>query len=91
MKKAIRIFITGSVQGVTFRDYVKQHADEKNLAGHVRNLEDGRLEIFLEGDGEAVDQVAAICRRGPQHAQIRDVQEKEEKYQDLKEFKILRF
>jgi acylphosphatase len=91
MKKAIRIFITGSVQGVTFRDYVKQHADEKNLAGFVRNLEDGRIEIFLEGNNEPVEAVAAICKRGPPHAQIRSVEEKEEKYQDLKEFKILRF
>ena len=89
MKKAIRLTISGTVQGVFFRRFVKDHADKNNVKGFVRNLEDGRLEIFLEGDQEKVDLVASVCRRGPAHSNMRKVEEKEEKLQDFKEFKIL--
>ena len=49
------------------------------------------MEIFLEGNTEDVETVSAICKRGPQYATIRKIEEKEEKLQDFKEFKILRF
>ena len=91
MKKSIRIFISGSVQGMFFRQFVKDNADKKNVKGYVRNLEDGRVEVFLEGQIDDVDSLIQICKRGPQHAQIRNVEEKDEKFQDFKEFKILRF
>ena len=91
MKKAIRIYITGSIQSLFFRQYVKQHADEHDVKGFLRLREDGRVEIFLEGNTEDVETVSAICKRGPQYATIRKIEEKEEKLQDFKEFKILRF
>jgi len=91
MKKSIRLFITGSVQGMFFRQFIKENAEKNNVRGYVRNLEDGRVEIFLEGNIDSVDGMMSICKRGPQHAVIRNVEEKEEKFQDFKEFKILKF
>ncbi len=91
MKKAIRMYISGSIQSLFFRQFIKQHADEHNVKGFLRMREDGRVEVFLEGDSEDVDAVASICKRGPQHANIRNIEEKEEKPQYFKEFKILRF
>lgn len=91
MKKALRIYLTGSVQSLFFKQFIKEHADAKNVRGFLRQKEDGRIEIFIEGDGENVDSVAAICKRGPKYAQIRSVEEKEELFQGLKEFKILKF
>ncbi len=90
MKKSTRLFITGSVQGMFFRQYIKEHADKNSLKGYVRSLEDGRIEIFLEGAPENVDDMVQICKRGPRHANIRSVEEKQENFQDFKEFKILR-
>ncbi len=90
MKKAIRLYITGSVQGIFFRQFIKDNAEKNKVKGFVRNLEDGRIEIFLEGNGEDVDAMISICKRGPQHSQIRTVEEKEERFQDFREFKILR-
>jgi acylphosphatase len=55
----------------------------------VRNLEDGRIEIFIEGNQENVDSMIAICKRGPAHSNLRKVEEKEERFQDFKEFKIM--
>jgi len=90
MKKTTRLIISGSVQGVFFRQFIKDNADKKRVRGYVRNLEDGKVEIFLEGNYEDVDAMIPICKRGPQHSQIRSVEEKEERFQDFKEFKILK-
>ena len=90
MKKSSRLLISGSVQGLFFQQFIKEQADKNNVKGFVHNLENGKVEVFLEGQGENVEQMAAICKRGPQHSQIRSVEEKEERFQDFKEFKILK-
>jgi len=91
MKKSIRLTITGSVQGIFFRQYIKEQADKNKIRGFVRNLENGKVEVFIEGDPENVDKMVALTKRGPEHAQIRYVEEKPESFQDFKEFKILNF
>lgn len=89
MKKAVRLYISGTVQGVFFRRFVKDNADKLNVRGFVRNLEDGRIEIFIEGEQDNIANMISICKRGPAHSNLRKVDEKEEKLQDFKEFKIL--
>jgi acylphosphatase len=89
MKKSVRLYITGTVQGIFFRAFVKDNAERYNVKGFVRNLEDGRLEIFLEGDATNVNKMIEICKKGPKHSQIRKVEEKPERFQDFKTFKIL--
>lgn len=91
MKKAIRLFISGSMQGIFYKQFIKQHADQNGVRGFLRFRDDGRVEIFLEGERSAVDAVTAICKRGPKYAQIRSVEEKVEHFQDFREFKILSF
>ncbi len=89
MKKSIRLYINGIVQGVFFRNFVKENAEKCNVKGFVRNLDDGRIEIFLEGDVDDVNKMIEICKTGPKHSQIKNVEEKEEKFQDFKNFKAL--
>ncbi len=89
MKKSLRIYITGTVQGIFFRNFAKENAERHNVKGFVRNLEDGRIEIFLEGNSEDVNKMIELCKKGPKHAQIRKVETKEEKFQDFKTFKVL--
>jgi acylphosphatase len=89
MKKSVRIYLEGTVQGVFFRNFVKEEAEKQELRGFVRNLEDGRVEIFLEGDNVKVDEMIEICKKGPKHAQIRHLEIKPEKFQDFKQFKVL--
>ena len=89
MKKAVRLYISGTVQGVFFRRFVKDNADKLGVFGYIRNLDDGRIEIFIEGNQENVDNMIAVCKRGPAHSNLRKVEEKEEKFQDFKEFKIM--
>jgi len=89
VKKAVRLYVTGTVQGIFFRLFVKDNAERYNLFGFIRNLEDGRVEVFVEGDMENVDKIIELCKKGPKHSQIKKVNVKEEKIQDFKEFKIL--
>ena len=89
MKKAVRLYIEGTVQGVFFRQFIKENAERENVKGFVRNLDDGRVEVFIEGDYVNVDKMIELCQKGPKHSQIRNVEIKEEKFQDMKEFKSL--
>jgi len=89
MKKSVRVYIDGTVQGVFFRGFVKENAERLNIKGFVRNLEDGRVEVFLEGDSDDVNKMIEILKKGPRHAQIRKAEVKSEPFQDFKNFKIL--
>jgi acylphosphatase len=91
MKKSVRLYIKGIVQGVFFRSLIKDNAEKLDVRGFTRNLEDGRVEVFLEGDPEKVNQMIEICRKGPKYSQIHDIEIIPEKFQDLKGFKVLHF
>ncbi len=91
MKKSVRFFITGSIQPIFFNRFIKDNADDLDVRGFVRKLEDGRMEIFVEGDSEAVAKMSEICRKGSPHSFIRNVEEKDERFQDLKDFRIISF
>tara|TARA_Y100000310_G_C20268517_1_gene616897 strand:+ start:338 stop:613 length:276 start_codon:yes stop_codon:yes gene_type:complete len=89
MKKAVRLYIKGTVQGVFFRAFIKENAERLNVKGFVRNLEDGRVEVFAEGNSEDVNKMMELCNKGPKHSQIRNVEAKSEKHQGFNNFKIL--
>jgi acylphosphatase len=50
-----RVFYSGLVQGVGFRATCRWLARGYELAGHVRNLADGRVEVLAEGDPTEID------------------------------------
>jgi acylphosphatase len=89
MKKAFRIYITGTVQGVFFRQFLKENAEKLDVAGFTRNLEDGRVEVFVQGEGENIERMIEMCKKGPKYSKIHKVDIKEEKPQEFKEFKVL--
>jgi acylphosphatase len=89
MKKSVRLYISGTVQGIFFRSFIKTNAEKLNVKGFTRNLEDGRVEVFLEGDADRVNKMMELCKQGPKHSIIKKVEEKPEKFQDFKTFKIL--
>jgi len=91
MKKAIRLYLTGTVQSMFFRLFIKQNVEKFNVKGFFRKLDDGRAEIFLEGESANVESAIAVCKIGPKYAQIRDVQIKDEHVQGFKDFRIINF
>ncbi len=89
MKKSVRLYVEGTVQGVFFRSFIKENAERYNVKGFIRNLEDGRIEIFLEGASDDVNKMMELAKKGPKHSQIKKVAVKPERFQDFKSFKIL--
>ena len=67
------IVVEGKVQGVYFRSYVSEEAKKLNLTGWVRNLEDGRVEIVVEGTRDDVRTIVAWCHKGPTPARVSEV------------------
>ena len=65
-----RLFVSGRVQGVWFRDSCREQAARAGVAGWARNLADGRVEVVLEGQPAGVEAVEAWCHRGPRHATV---------------------
>jgi acylphosphatase len=73
MKIARRFVVTGLVQGVGFRWYTRDAARREGVTGYVRNLPDGSVEAFAEGDSDAVTRLERAIRRGPAGARVRSV------------------
>lgn len=62
----IHIRVTGRVQGVGFRAFVRKRAQSAGLSGWVRNTEDGSVEAVISGDKAAVEALLSACREdGP--------------------------
>jgi len=92
VKRAIKAIVQGTIQGVFFRSFCKQNADFLKLKGHVRNMTNGHVEVFLEGDHTAIERMIQILKKGPEHSQIKNVVVEEKKWTgDSDSFKILRF
>jgi acylphosphatase len=70
----LHAYVSGSVQGVGFRYFVMQAANEHHLTGWVRNRFDGRVEVMAEGEHEALNGFLIQLRRGPVSAVVEDVQ-----------------
>ncbi|MBD2578561.1 acylphosphatase [Oscillatoria sp. FACHB-1406] len=69
----VRLLISGLVQGVGYRYSTVRQAQKYGIKGWVRNLDDGRVEAWLEGDRAAVDRVVQWCHQGPPGAKVREV------------------
>jgi acylphosphatase len=70
-----RWVVYGGVQGVGFRYYVLSAARRLQLAGWVRNVADGSVEVDADGDEHALEALAAALRRGPPDARVSRVED----------------
>ena len=73
MKVRAHIFLTGMVQGVSFRSSTRTHAKMKGVSGWIRNLSDGRVESIMEGDKESVESLIEFCKQGPKGSNVDDI------------------
>jgi acylphosphatase len=68
--RAVAFLISGHVQGVGYRDWVRRQALALGLAGWVRNLRDGRVESVASGGEEALARFVEALRKGPSLARV---------------------
>jgi acylphosphatase len=72
---ARRFFVSGIVQGVGFRYFTQDEAERLHLAGFVRNLRDGRVEVYAIGSQENLARLRSAVERGPRGAMVQRVAE----------------
>ena len=76
-KKARRFLVSGRVQGVGYRYFAANVAEQLGLSGYVKNLPDGRVEVYAIGTVGKLDNFTRELRRGPALASVTDVAEVE--------------
>ncbi|KIW49778.1 hypothetical protein, variant [Exophiala xenobiotica] len=70
MSKRISFRISGTVQGVGFRDFTQRKATSYGLTGHVKNTSDGRVAGEAQGSEDALKKFKADLNDGPRHAHV---------------------
>ena len=73
-KCCVKALVNGQVQGVSYRAAVQERALTSNVTGYAQNLPDGRVEVLLCGDREAVNALTEWLWQGPPAARVTHVE-----------------
>lgn len=82
------LVVRGRVQGVYYRESCRREADRLGVAGWARNLPNGAVEVVIEGEPEAVENLVRWCRHGPPHALVSAVDVTREPPEHLTDFRV---
>lgn len=74
---ARRYFVSGMVQGVGYRYFARQLAQRLGIAGYVKNLRDGRVEVYVIGPAPVLASLRTELERGPNGASVSNVTEEQ--------------
>lgn len=66
-----RYIVSGKVQKVNYRHWIRRQAVRKGLHGYTRNLQNGDVAIVVGGDKEEVKNFKDVCAKGPRRAEVR--------------------
>jgi acylphosphatase len=80
--------VRGRVQGVGFRDHAQRVARTLGLTGYVRNLDDGRVEVYAAGPPRKLSDFAAALRKGPRFSDVHGVDVQEAALEHYSDFQI---
>lgn len=84
------LIVSGFVQGVGYRQFIKKNALSFNLTGWVKNIEGGRVEVLFCGSEESIKKAIEVCNKGPFLAEVKNISvEWEEKDMDFNNFEIV--
>jgi acylphosphatase len=83
-----RVRAHGRVQGVFFRDSVRRAAQAAGVAGWATNRSDGTVEAVFEGQEAAVERLVDLCRAGPGHAEVSQLDVADERPEGLRGFDV---
>jgi len=88
--KTIKILISGLVQGVSFRAFIKERAENLGLRGYVKNLDNGKVEIVVEGESNEVNKLIELCKQGPRESRVKSINIEKIQEQGFENFRIIR-
>ncbi|HYL83610.1 MAG TPA: acylphosphatase [Candidatus Angelobacter sp.] len=74
-KLAKRYFVSGRVQGVGYRFFAQHAAEDLRISGFVRNLGDGRVEVFAMGTARQHAELRAQLKKGPRFSSVSEVRD----------------
>lgn len=69
----VLITISGTVQGVFFRNFIRKNAVSLSIKGYVRNTKEGNVEVLAEGTEESIKKIIEKCRTGPEPAEVKNI------------------
>jgi acylphosphatase len=87
-KQARWYWIAGRVQGVGYRFFAEAAARRLGLKGYVRNLDDGRVEVYAIGDDRALARLKEQLAVGPRAGRVEGVEERPAPCKDYGDFWI---
>lgn len=74
MRQRIVVLVSGRVQGVGYRAFVKNKAQMLGLSGYAENLPDGRVEVVAEGETEDLQRLIEFLKIGPRLSRVESVE-----------------
>jgi acylphosphatase len=90
MPVARHVRVRGHVQGVFFRAWTKEQAEQLGIHGWVRNCPDGSVEAHLEGEEDLVKQLIERLAEGPPSAEVSKIDIVEVEPEDFRRFAVAR-
>lgn len=88
-KKRLYLKIFGDVQGVSFRYYASEAAQNFGLTGWMKNASDKTVEGEIEGEENSLEEFLKWAKRGPRWAKVEKVEAQWEEFKDeFRDFKI---
>ena len=72
---ARKFLVSGQVQGVGYRYFAQRSSAKHQIRGYVRNLEDGRVEVLVEGNAKAVEAFRQDLAAGPAYSRVGQIEE----------------
>jgi acylphosphatase len=88
MRVCMHCIVSGKVQGVWFRANTQTQAQQLQVNGWVKNLANGRVEVFACGDEEQLELLFQWLRVGPELAKVEEVSRELVEWQEFTDFII---
>ena len=73
MRKLLHVIVKGRVQGISYRYGCIKKAQSLQITGQVKNLSNGDVEVYAEGEKKDLDLLLSWCSKGPTFAKVEDL------------------
>ena len=90
MMKKIHVFISGIVQGVGFRYFLRTHAKNMRISGWARNT-GNMVEALFHGSDDSIEKILELCRQGPPSSSVKEIRVEECPDEDCSDAFCIRF